>query len=95
MCRNDENKIRRIESILRRIFNGEKVFKPEDDTPEALEKFQHIVKILSHCHDQGWLKSYNPHLNCTTAIKVYDLVSVFEGLSDAGNEYLNSAISQE
>ncbi|MDF7809613.1 hypothetical protein P4E94_19400 [Pontiellaceae bacterium B12219] len=79
-----------VASVLKEIAEGRKSFRPAGDTREAIEDFQSIAKVLVYCAEQGWLNSFKPHSERWSGNDWYDSISVLNGLSLSGEQYLNS-----
>ena len=80
----------KLSQLLRRIHNGESIFRPEDSSVAALERFQESAKILKHASDIGLLEETLFSRNQSTGKDCYDFIRLKNGLSFRGMQYLEN-----
>lgn len=81
-----------MREILRRIHdNGEMIFQPKDDSPEAVKEFQAIAKRLVAAHEKGYLVNAHFRVSNMRETAGYTLhVIVTGGLTFEGERFLES-----
>ena len=76
--------------LLLRIHNGESIFRPEDSSVAALERFQESAKILKRASDSGLLEETFFSRNHSTGKDCYDFIRLKNGLSFRGMQCLEN-----
>lgn len=77
-----------IKKLLAEIIKGKKTFKPASNSKEDMKDFQAVAKLLIEADREGLLNTINVHQESMTANSWYDLIFVQNGLSHAGEVYL-------
>lgn len=80
-----------MKAVLRRLKDGEETFTPINETLEALEDFQFVVKTFKQAHSEQLIESvtFQPH-NISRGIDgMVNAVIVPGGLTIKGEEYLS------
>ena len=79
-----------VKHILAEIKEGKKVFKPASNSKEDMEEFQSVSKRLIWADKEGLLDDIIVHQESRTAHSWYDHIFVRNGLSQAGEAYLEN-----
>jgi TIR domain len=79
-----------IKQILAEIKKGKKKFLPASNSKEDMEDFQAIAKLLIGADKEGLLDNIKVHQESRTTNSWYDLIFVQNGLSHAGELYLEN-----
>ena len=79
-----------IVSILKRIANGQRRFVPDNESPEAMRKFQKEIEVLRECERMGLIVGLQvaPPSKGLDSYGLSAVALVNTGLSYKGDQYL-------
>lgn len=76
-----------LQLLLQSIHAGNRSFRPENESHEAIEAFQPKVDQLAEAHALGLVRGFTTRQECQTGNRWIGFAMV-HGLSPAGTQYL-------